>query len=58
VFTNLETYLVIANYGKQEVSVRTNRSVAVADDISGKARKDWSIQAGSLRILRLDTDET
>jgi hypothetical protein len=49
---------VIANYGKQEVSVRTNRSVAVADDISGKARKDWSIQAGSLRILRLDTDET
>jgi hypothetical protein len=57
VFTNLETYLVIANYDTQDVTVHTAQPYVVAGDRSGEQKKDWTIQARSLRILRLNTVE-
>jgi hypothetical protein len=57
VFTNLETYLVVANYDNREVTVHTTQPFAVASDLSGKPQKAWTIPSRSLRILRLETAE-
>lgn len=52
VFTNLETHLVIANYGKAEVTIETNKSYRVAHEADSSPGKVWKLKERSFLILR------
>lgn len=52
VFTNLETYLVLANYGTSETAIDTARGYVPAAAPFAPARKEWSLKGRSFVILR------
>lgn len=52
VYANRELYLVLANYGTQDVSIKTAQLFVVSDDDSGLSTDNWQIPARSLKILR------
>lgn len=52
VYANLDIYLVLANYGAQDVSVKTAQPYVIANHDSNEPTNNWTIQARSLKILR------
>ena len=52
VFTNLETYLVLANYGTSETAIDTARGYVPAAAPFAPARKEWILKGRSFVILR------
>ncbi len=53
VFTNLETHLVLANYGATEISVTTAQPFVVGHDPAARPKKNWTLKSRSFEILRL-----
>ena len=52
VFANLDTYLVLANYGQKEIIVDTMHAYVPATEPSTVPRKAWTLAGRSLDILR------
>jgi hypothetical protein len=52
VFTNLDTYLVLANYGDREVAIDTAHGYVPASEPYAPPRKHWDLKRRSLVILR------
>jgi len=52
VFANRELHLVLANYGPQEVQVKTTDTYVSTDAASAAPAKEWRIGRRSLMILR------
>jgi hypothetical protein len=51
VFTNLDTWLVLANYGTEQVTVNTTWDLSDTET-NGAAARAWTIKPRSMRILR------
>ena len=51
VFTNLDTWLVLANYGREQVTVNTMWDLSDTET-NGAAARAWTIKPRSMRILR------
>jgi hypothetical protein len=51
-FVNLETYLVLANYGKQDAVISARDGYLPPEEPGASGRKQWSLPARSLLILR------
>jgi len=52
-FANLQTYLVLCNYGKETVGVATRDAYVPTSDPSAAPQKNWRLGGRSLEILRL-----
>lgn len=52
VFTNLDTWMVLANYGSHPVTVETSWGLVDTGAADGAASRNWTIKGRSLRILR------
>lgn len=52
VFTNLETYLVLANYGTTDVAIETTQEYLSAQESISSPRRDWKLKGRSFAILR------
>ncbi len=52
VFANREIYLVLANYGKLEQTIKTKENFVSTDDSSGKPKQVFSLPPRSLFILK------
>lgn len=52
VFVNLETYLVLANYGQSEVTIQTTNDYAAVSESGTASGKTWTLGGESLLILR------
>ncbi len=51
-FVNLETHLVLANYGTSEVTVKTSQAYLVPAEAPGPPKTTWSLKGRSMKILR------
>jgi hypothetical protein len=52
VFTNLETYLVLANYAKNEATIETTNAWIDLDTAGSAAKQSWRLPPRSLLMLR------
>lgn len=52
VFANVETYLVLANYGSREVVIDTVHRYVPTAEPSAPARTSWKLKGRSLVMLR------
>ena len=52
VFANLDTYLVLANYGRRDITVDTIHTYVPAGEPSAVPRKAWMLGGRSFEILR------
>ena len=52
VFANLDTYLVLANYGTSEALINTAHAYVPQTEPSAATQKDWKLAARSMLILR------
>lgn len=52
VFTNLETYLVLANYSKTEAMIETAQNYRPSGEPTSSPRRDWKLKGRSFIILR------
>lgn len=52
VFVNLETYLVLANYSQNEVSIKTSDSYTAFSESFGGQGQHWTLPGETLLILR------
>ncbi len=51
-FANLDVYLVLANYGRTQVSIETTQSYTASTEQAGAPRKNWLLEGRSFVILR------
>jgi hypothetical protein len=52
VFANLDIYLVLANYGKSEVTIETTRTYVATMEENGAPRQTWTLGGETLLLLR------